>query len=211
MDNVIVEYDDQANEEIFMDSQEKRFADMIRRCLSTRFIVRRKSKELFSNLTSYQKEINNYLLKIGLELKLHGDLGVAYLENLVQLDLQNRVSRAINLNPYETLLTIYLRQKRMDYFTGDPDSEIAPVMRDDLREFLQGFNVEKVDKNFQRNFNNCLNRLIELQILFKMKEEHLFEISPICDLIIPADHIHKLLDDAKKYFANKQSVLENTL
>lgn len=194
---------------VFLDQKERRFAQMARRCINSRFILRNRSQELFLNLNTYHKELNQYFMKMGLELKLDNELGIAQLVDIKELELQYSAGKKIKLGARETILTIYLRQKRMDYFTGDPESEVATISEESMREFLNEFNQEKEDKKFQREFKQTIKRLLDLQILLNLQEEYQYEISPICDLIIPADHIQLLLDKAKIYFYTSSDIEQN--
>lgn len=188
-----------------MDNKDKKLAGIIRRCLSLRYILRRRNRQLFSNILNYRTALNEFFYKAGAQLLVNEALGIAYLEPLHEFDdeIEYRLGRSVTLQPFETLLLIFLRQKRMEYFSGDIDSETPWVKREEMREFLLEFNQEKEERKFQLAFDRVLKQLQSNQILLSSEDDALYEISPVCDVVLPADEIHQMQQRAQAYFINK--------
>lgn len=183
-----------------LDRKERRFASLLRKCLGSRFILRNQNTALFSELISSENKINQYLFKMGLLLKIENELGVAYLSTIDKLDLDYKIEKTVKLGPIDTLVLIFLRQKRMEHYSGDLEHPHVLIKKESIREFLDEFNTQIEDRKFQVQFERSIKRHLDLQVLTSTKEETLFEISAVTDILLSADDTSTLLKQAKSYF-----------
>lgn len=188
--------------------QEKKIAGMIRRCLSSRYIIRSRQKDLFIKLITYHKDLTKFFNTMGVELVINEDIGIAYLQTQPEVDeeLDYKFGRQIQLSALETLMLLYVRQKRIDHYTGHLENETPLIGLKDLREFLTEFNFEKEDRKFQQRFERSINQMIGHQIILATKNPEQFEISPVCDVVLPADKISRLNSQAQSYFNSNSGV-----
>lgn len=181
-------------------------AGLIRRSLSMRFVVRSRNMKLFMSMLKYKKQLGEHFATLGVRFILDENLGVAYLQEKEDLSdqIEYRLGRKVRLEPLETLLVIILRQKRQDYLTTmEADRESPLISREEIRHSINDFSSEKIDQNFEGKFRQALDRLIKFRILLTVDEELQYEISPVCDIILPADHIHSYLKQAREYFRSR--------
>lgn len=194
-----------------LEPKTKKLAGIIRRCLGQRYILRTRSPELFQSLLIHSEDLRSFFATASLELRMNEPLGIAYLSviDAQEEEMEYRWGRTKILGSLETLVLIFLRQKRMEYFTGNAISEIALIRNSEIREYLRGFSEEKEDKKFQRKFDEVLGNLIENQILLNTPLSHegdsSYEITPVCDILLPADRIWELKSQAQTYFGGDQS------
>jgi hypothetical protein len=185
-----------------MDSKGRQFAGLIRRCLTARFILRSRNQELFSLLAQSHDELNRYFGKMGAELVLNEHLGIAHLSVLQEWDeeIPYRLGRNRVLSAWETLALVHLRHKRIEFFSGTIDSEMPRISRQELRESLKEFDSSSEDRRFESQFNGIIKTLKDHQILIS-SDDQVFEITPVCDVLLPADQLQGLLERARAYFA----------
>jgi hypothetical protein len=105
-----------------------------------------------------------------------------------------------------SLLLLQLRITRHQVYMN-PSEQIIPMMQSrDLREFANSFNSYKIDSQFERAFRKGIEELLELQIIkVTQNDESLFEITPLCELLLPIDRIQETLSKAKIYFKQNQN------
>lgn len=193
------------NEAIAFSSQEKKLAGMIRRCLNARYIIRSRNRELFTSLVAHHEVLNRFFKQMGARLIVEEALGLAYVEAISELEeeMDYRLGRAVQLSPLATLLLLFLRQKRLEYYSGEVRHETPWIRREEIREFLSEFSQEKEDRKFQQKFEKVLQQFGQYQILLSTAEEGLLEISPVCDVLMPADDLEGLKKRAQDYFEKK--------
>ena len=184
-----------------MDSKARQLAGVIRRCISSRFILRSKNQEFHKLLLQYRTELEAYFLKMGVELILNEALGIAYLAPSSEWDedIAYRLGRTRTLSAWETLALIFLRHKRMEFFTGTIESEAPWISRKELRDYLREYSQETEDRRFENQFAGVLKGLKEHQILLS-QDDLQFEITPVCEVLLPADQIAVLKEKTKAYF-----------
>ncbi len=179
-----------------------KLAGVIRRCLTSRFILRSRTTDFFQTLIIYRDQLEEYFLKIGARLVVNDQLGVAYLQAIDDYEDQIGYSlgRKLRLTALDTLLLIYLRQKRLEFYHNEIDQEVPWVRTEELREFASEFDFHKEDRKFQMQFEKAIKRCLQRQILLPTAQERLYEISPVCDVLLPADQIQSIKSQADQYF-----------
>jgi hypothetical protein len=170
-------------------------AGALRRLFKNRFILRSRSLQWFQVIVDNQIQIRMFLEKMGATIELNETLGFVFIkptsqENEDLIDFQLGTGK--NLSRYASILLIFLRQKRLAFYSGPGNEERPLVKHEEIREFLNEFNFHKEDKIFQREYSKAVGELIELQILLKLGDDEIFEISPVCDVVLPADQVSEL-------------------
>jgi hypothetical protein len=193
-----------------MDSRSKKIAGLIRRLLNSRFVLQLKNRSLFQGLIDEKVELGRFFEKMGAELIIQENLGLAYVRSSETYDEESaefQLGRRITLSELPSLLLIFLRQKRLQFFLSPIDHEVPRISRTEIREFTRDFGSEKEkeDRKFELEFNRALDRLIELQVLLPNAEKTHFEISGVCDILLPADQIQDFKSRAEIYFKEGNS------
>lgn len=192
-----------------MDSKEKVFAGLVRRCLTQRYILRARNRDVFSGLILNEASLSEYFGKMGVQLVTNDILGVAYLQPMAEFDeeIGCQLGRKKRLSALESVALIKLRSKRMEFFSGSIDHETPMIPRQEIRDFLRDFLPLLEERDFERQFNAVLRSLVDHRMLHEC-ESGQFEITAVCDILLPGDQIRILLDRAKAYFNLEEGELE---
>ena len=185
-----------------MEPKNKKMISILRRCLTSKFVLRSRSKELFDKLQLHIDEVNEYFDQIGAKVILNSNLGVAYvveLEELLEKDLP-QLGRKSELNPLETIALIFLRKKRMDYFSGEVTEESPVVTRVEIQTFLEPYKITTNEGKFSSKIDRIIKNLCYWQILLKKGKG--YEISPVCEVLLSAEALKELKESSNKYFEN---------
>jgi hypothetical protein len=126
-------------------------------------------------------------------------------EDLIGLQM----GRKKQLSPLASILMIYLRQNRISFYLNPASDSFPQAELMEMREFVESFQPFKIDSQFERNFRKALDELEGLQVILKTKlNDHLFEITPIVEILLPADEItnykNRISDYYSKHKANEQ-------
>ncbi|MGE0527742.1 MAG: DUF4194 domain-containing protein [Bdellovibrionales bacterium] len=196
-----------------MDKAELEVAGCLRRLLRSRYILRSRHENAFKLIVDHRNRLQEIVGSFGAFLEVNEPLGVTYLrvgsdEMEEKLDL--RLSRTRTLGPFATALILSLRWQRLQFYlqpTGD-DVPIAGLV--EMREFLLQFSKAKIDAQFERQFRRCLEELVDLQVIVETSSgSGFYEITSLCDLLLPADQIQELKARAEVYFGRGGVAEEN--
>jgi hypothetical protein len=181
----------------------------MRRLLKNRFILKSMNEKWFQTILDHRIQIQKHMDTLGVSLDINESLGVAHIkpisdENEEAINFQ--IGRRKVLTPMASLLLLQLRIIRHQVYMN-PSEQIIPMMQlRDLREFVNSFNSYKIDSQFERAFRKGIEELLELQIIKETQnDETLFEITPLCELLLPIDQIQEVLAKAKNYFKQNQN------
>jgi len=172
--------------------------------MKSRFLLRSRNEKWFQAAIDLRKEIDLVCLSFAMTLEINESLGVAFLKPLsseAEDTIAFQVGRRRTLGPLASALVYKLRHQRLQFYLS-PTNDSAPLVTlEELREFLQNFNSAKVDSLFERSFRRSLEELSELQIIIETKQESgVYEITPLCEILLPLDGIKDLKLRMEKYF-----------
>lgn len=183
-------------------------AGCLRRLLKNRFILRTRNEKWFQTMIDQRSSLQNLFNKMLLRMEINETLGLIYLtpeSEELEEKIAYQMHRKKSLSMFSSLITLYLRKLRLQFYMNPNSDEIAVVSLQDLREYLENFNQLKVDMQFERLFRKTLDELLENHLLRATEESsgH-FEITPICEVILPADVIYEFEKKISSYFGNHQ-------
>lgn len=188
-----------------MDKLDLEFAASVRRLLRARYVIRSRNGKGFQAIVENRKRIQELVAAIGAFLEVNEPLGVAYLRpesEELEEKIGVRLSRPKILGSFASALLIHLRWHRLQFFLQPTGSEIPVIGILEMREFLHRFSHAKVDSQFERQFRRCLDELSELQVLLETQPgSGTYEITGLCDLLLPADQLLELRTRAAAYFS----------
>ncbi len=181
-------------------------AGCLRRLLKSRFLLRSRGEKWFQAVIDLRKELQSALDAMGVRLEVDESLGVAYLKpsgEEFEEALAYQLGRKKTLSPLASALIFKLRHARLQFYLN-PSSDAAPLISsEEMREFLQNFNSTRIDREFERNYRKTLEELAELQIIIETKiESGTYEISALCEVLLPLDQIQTSRAQMEKYFAH---------
>lgn len=180
----------------------KKFVESARRLIKGKFILRSDNKQAFEAIEDLQYQLNEYFSLIGAELVIDEVAGIARLIELQDMDYQVSFGLKKMLGPIESVVCIYLRNKRHEHLAGkDVVTETVVVSEDDIWSFCRQFNKKRIEKKFRtEEFTPAIIGLKEKQILSE-NTDGTYTITPVCDIILNHDQIAGHLEAAKKFFA----------
>ncbi len=181
-------------------------AGIIRGCLSRRFILRSERQKLFLSIVEQRGDLSDYFSRMGARLVVDEGLGIAYLQSLPEHDedIDYRLGRTKRLSALETLLLFVLRWYRNNYFFGDgeADMEMPVIDVERIREMLEEYKPAKAERAFEQKLKRAIDNFSDLKILLKTDHPERFAVSPVTDVLLPADGIERSLNRARDYFAS---------
>ena len=186
-------------------------AGILRRLFKTRFLLRSKNEFWFQILVEHQGQVRSFLNKMAADLELDPTWGVAYIKPLsaeIEDQLDYQLGRQAHLSRYASLLIYFLRLQRLNFYRN-PEGEAPLIKREDMRVFLTDFSNHIDSSRFEREFNKCLDELIEIQVLLRASVEDLFEISPVCDVLLTVDNLSSFKSRFELYFKSLVKTSEN--
>lgn len=180
------------------------FAGCLRRLLKARFLLRSRNEKWFQAVIDYRLKLQKHFEALALELEINEALGVAYLKPLqeeLEESIAYQMGRKQTLSPLASAIVYRLRHHRLQFYLN-PTNDSAPLITwEDMREFVQAFNVSKIDSQFERAVRKALEELLELQIVTETKPgSGIYEISPICEILLPLDQIRDGKVKMEAYF-----------
>jgi hypothetical protein len=190
-----------------LDKAEFELAGCLRRLFRIRYVLRTRNEKWFRIMIEHRVRIENAVKAFAVRLEINEPLGVIFLKPIddeTEEQLGIRFSLPHSLSPLATTLMIHLRWLRLQFYLQPTDSDVPIVEMLELREFSQQFTHAKIDQQFERQFRRALDELRAIDVIFETAAESgFFEISSLCDLLLPADQIHDLRVRATAYFAHK--------
>ena len=126
-------------------------------------------------LLSYLTPVQEYFMRIGLEVRIHEEDGYAYLHQPPLEDDEGqaitlpRLTRRDRLTYHTTLLCVLLREWIDQFESTHLDAEKCTITDDQIRELLLPFLPARTDERaIQRRVDGAIERLIELGFLKRM-------------------------------------------
>lgn len=177
-------------------------AGILRRLFRNRFLLRSKNEVWFQILIEQQDKVRAVLNKMAADLELDSTWGIAYIKTLsleVEEQLEYQLGSNKTLSRYSSLIIYFLRLRRLSFYRN-PDSDVPLVKREELKAFLEDFNFHLESSKFEREFNRSLNEVMDLQVLTRSGSNDFFEITPVCDVILPADEMAAFRTRFEEYF-----------
>lgn len=192
-------------------------AGCLRRLLKNRFILKNKSEVWYRNIIDQRKLIEEFVHAMAAKLIINEELGVIYLQALsdeYEEMLSYQLGSKITLKKFGTHALLIMRKRRSDYFLNPDVSGKCFISKIELKEILEPFlqNIEqyKEDKKLELHLRETIRDLRELQILFETADgSEIYEISAVCDVILPLEEIHKLELNIMNYMKNAVGVEAN--
>lgn len=188
-----------------MEKSELEVAGCLRRLLRARYVLRSRNERSFQSIIEHRKRLQEFAENLGAYLEINEPLGIAYLRPLsedVEEQLGVRLSRPRKLSPYASSALLHLRWQRLQFYLQPTGDDIPVIGLLELREFLQQFSRANIDAQFERHFRRCIDELVDLQVIVETATGNgFFEITSLCDLLLPADMILELRGKAERYFA----------
>ena len=188
-----------------MDKLELELAGCLRRLLRSRYVIRSRNERWFKAIIDHRTRLQSVVQSFAAILEVDEALGLAYLRPLneeIEEQLAIRLSRPRTLGPYASSLLLKLRQHRLQFYLQPTGDDVPLIAILEMREFLQQFSRARIDNQFERQFRRALDELSDLQVILEtaLDSGH-FEITALCDLLLPADQIQQLRVRAETYFA----------
>lgn len=131
---------------------------------------------VWNDIITYQKDIQNYLSDIGLELVIKKDEGFAYLKQYA-LDDDNTLSlvQRRQLSFEVSILLIVLRQVLEDFDNNPTDTHSIDkiISNNEIKDEIRMFLPEKYDKvKFERDLERYIQTVVELGFLKEVKRNN---------------------------------------
>lgn len=177
-------------------------AGILRRLFRNRFLLRSKNEMWFQILIEQQDKVRAVLNKMAADLELDSTWGIAYIKTSsleIEEQLEYQLGSNKTLGRYSSLLIYFLRLRRLSFYRN-PDNDVPLIKREELRSFLEDFNFHLDNSRFEREFNKSLNEVMDLQVLIRSGSSDFFEITPVCDVILPADEMAAFRIRFEDYF-----------
>lgn len=184
-------------------------AGCLRRLFKQHFILRSKNKQWFQHVIDHRMSLQNILNSFFLTLIVDESLGVLYLletSSDIEDSLAFQMGRKKRLDAYTSLLLLQLRHERFQFYLNPDEAEVPLVRQEELREYLKNFDTHEVDARFERSFQAALKSLKSLQVLFETQQDsQIYEVSAVCDLLLPLDDIQSYRKKIETYFAKSKN------
>lgn len=193
-----------------VNKQDLEIAGCLRRLTKNRFLLRSKNEKWFQTILDHRDKLQNVFKSFLIHLDVNEPLGVIYLRPLdpeIEETLSYQMGRKQILGPFASLLIFHLRNFRDQFFKNPTSNEVPLISLGELREFCQVFNQSEIDREFERQFRKCLEELQELQALQETaSQSDLFEITAVCDLLLPADQVQEFKIKIDTYFKSNKTL-----
>lgn len=182
----------------------------------------RERSELWTNLSSYKRQLDDYFAYIGLKVFLDEEDGYAFLEqigdNLTRgmedEDDESEIStmqlpkliKKTSLSYDVSMLCIFLRYELEKFENSQTESEALVLRKNEIYSLYRSFTREKADELKQiKDFDRALRTLCNLTFLFTkdkldqgdISDDAEFEVSPIIKAKIDIDFMQELLHKMK--------------
>ena len=192
-----------------MEKSELEIAGCLRRLLRNRYILRSRNETWFKAIVDNRRKLQEVMDAFACHLEINEALGVVYLREHseeIEEKLGIRMTRTRSLSALSTALILKLRWNRLQFYMQPTGDDVPIVGSLELREYLAQFSRAQIDSQFERAFRRSLEELAELQVLVAIssdgseEESGFFEITSLCDLLLPADQIQEVRARANEYF-----------
>jgi hypothetical protein len=185
-------------------------AGCLRRLFRQRHLLRSRNLQWFQKVVDHKLQLQKVLNNFFLNLVIDESLGVIYLTEITD-EIEERLSfsmgRKKTLDPYASLLVIQLRHDRFQFYLNPEETDFPMVTQESLREYLKTFNTHSIDARFERSFQAAIKALKELHVLIETgADTKVYEISAICDLLLPLDEIQQFQAKINNYFGKEVAV-----
>ncbi|MFN8791128.1 MAG: DUF4194 domain-containing protein [Bdellovibrionales bacterium] len=182
-------------------------AGCLRRLTKNRFLLRSKNEKWFQTILDYREKLQTLFNSFLIQLDINESLGVAYLRprsSDIEEALGYQMGHRQNLGPLSSLLIFQLRNLRLQHFLNPSSDEVPFITVGELREFAQVFSRSDIDREFERQFRKSLEELKELSLLLPTASQpDLFEITAVCEILLPADQIQEIKIKMDHYFSSR--------
>ena len=152
----------------------------------------------------HRNVLQSVFQKMFFQLEINETLGLVYLKpesNEIEEKINFQMHRRKTLSMFGSVLALYLRKQRLQFYMNPNNNEIPLAKLAELREYLQTFNQLKIDSQFERIFRKGIDELIENQLIKETQEgSTYYEITPICEILLPADTLNEFETKIKNYF-----------
>lgn len=193
--------------------RELRFMRAARRLLDRRFVVQEKNPGLFEDIVRQKDELASYFGKIGGELLVSPEQGIAALRDATREEadtesgdriegdegLPGLGGKPMTLRPLAMAALIWLKLARSQFMTaGDSSSSLPVVDGEDLRAYLDTYQDRvkaKKDREWQKKIRDALDQLLSLDVLLTAKgtgDREVFLVTAVVDLLISPDRVAEL-------------------
>jgi len=182
-------------------------AGCLRRLTKNRFLLRTKNEKWFQTIIDYREKLQTLLNSFLIQLDINESLGVAYLRPIshdIEETLNYQMGQRQNLGPVSSLLIFQLRSLRLQHFLNPTSDEVPFVSLSELREFAQIFSRSEIDREFERQFRKSLEELKDLNVILQTSAQaDLFEITAVCEILLPAEQIQETKIKMDHYFSTR--------
>lgn len=175
-------------------------AGCLRRLLKNRFILKTKSEIWYRNIVDKKASIDEFMSAMAAKLVIHDELGIIYIRDLdpeTEEKIAYQLGSKITLKKFATHALLIMRKKRSDYFLNPDSAGVCFISKQELKEllvpFLEQFDRYREDKKFEQDLRDTIRELRDLQVIFETAEgSEVYEISPVCEVLLPLEEIQKL-------------------
>ena len=198
-----------------LNKEDLEVAGGLRRLFRQRYILKNKNLQWFQKIVDHRTKLQNVLDSFLLKLIVDEQLGVAYLNELDD-ELEDKLSYSIGrkkrLSSFTSLLLLNLRHERLQFYLS-PEENIKPLIKQNqLREYLKSFDSNEIDARFEKAFQKSIKELKELQVLLEAEQNsEIYEISAVCDIMLPLDDIKIFENQLDNYFSKNKKGLYDDL
>lgn len=185
-------------------------AGCLRRLLKSRFIIKAKSENWYRTIVDKQQSLEGFMTAMAAKLIINEQLGVIYLQELdpeIEEKLAYQLGSKMILRKFSTHALLIMRKKRSDYFLNPDASGKCFITKQELKElllpFLEGIEKYKEDKKLESDIREALKDLRDLQVIFETGDgSDVYEISPVCDVLLPLEDIEIVESNIVNYMKN---------
>ncbi|MFY7992076.1 MAG: DUF4194 domain-containing protein [Bacteriovoracaceae bacterium] len=185
-------------------------AGCLRRLLKSRFIIKAKSENWYRIIVDKQQSLEGFMTAMAAKLIINEQLGVIYLQELdpeIEEKLAYQLGSKMILRKFATHALLIMRKKRSDYFLNPDASGKCFITKQELKElllpFLEGIEKYKEDKKLESDIREALKDLRDLQVIFEIGDgSDVYEISPVCDVLLPLEDIEIVERNIVNYMKN---------
>lgn len=185
-------------------------AGCLRRLLKSRFIIKANSENWYRTIVDKQQSLDGFMTAMAAKLIINEQLGVIYLQELdpeIEEKLAYQLGSKMILRKFATHALLVMRKKRSDYFLNPDASGKCFITKHELKElllpFLEGIEKYKEDKKLEFDMREALKDLRDLQVIFETGDgSDVYEISPVCDVLLPLEDIEIVERNIANYMKN---------